>query len=69
MPLNKMAKLVDNERNEQLLFGCLQLIYRHVSSYGNNWNCRKPSNRVGINLMKSLSRQLWIYLNRYWLSF
>ncbi|SEW19319.1 hypothetical protein SAMN05428988_2963 [Chitinophaga sp. YR573] len=34
MPLNKMAKLVDNERNEQLLFGRLQLIYRHVSGYG-----------------------------------
>jgi hypothetical protein len=34
MPLNKMAKLTENERNEQSLFGCLQLIYRHVSAMG-----------------------------------
>jgi len=34
MPLNKMAKLIENERNEQLLIEHLQLIYRYVSGYG-----------------------------------
>jgi hypothetical protein len=56
-----MAKLTENERNEQPLFGWLQLIYRHVSIEWEQLGLPKTKQQSRHYLMKSLSTTMDLF--------